>query len=273
MRVLITGANGFLGRAVAAGSRDGASTIALVRTKTSVANPLFDIVYDSVDELIAEVAHVDAVLHLAACIPANRASAPQELISVNVDLPRRLIHAYPTARHVHASSVSVFGAPHHLPLTMASAPNNTDPYGLSKLAAEKLIEASPRHAIIRFSSIIGVNMKPGTFIPSAVAGARAGHIRLFGNGDRLQNYIDVEDAAVMCWKAIERTDSFATLGIGTRSYTNNEIAELLAHITNASIIRKGIDPSPSYSYELGNSVNLGPTKIAIEQTLKKMIQA
>lgn len=271
--LLITGAKGFLARAVVDVVSQMYSNwclIALVRPGT-VTLSHFDAVYESVSKLISDFDMVDMVMHLAACIPSPLDAAPAELIPTNVGLVEKLIHAYPDARHVLASSVSVFGIPVSLPLTIDSPPHQPNAYGRSKLAAEDLIRRMPKHAVLRFSSLIGVGMKPGSFIPTIVSAARAGIIHLLGNGERLQNYLDIHDAALMCLQAATSQQSFMALGIGERSYSNNEVASFLAELTGASIIREGEDQSPSYVYEVNDGMNLGRSYIKLKESLSEMV--
>ena len=269
--LLITGANGFLARAVVRQMDSGWQLAALVRPGTSAPSHCHT-VCESVDRLIADLDRVDVVMHLAACIPSPPDAAPPELMPVNVGLVEKLTQAYPDARHVLASSVSIFGAPVSLPLTIDSTPHQPNAYGLSKLAAESLVRQMPKHAIIRFSSLIGVGMKRGSFIPTIVSAARAGRIRLLGNGERLQNYLDIDDAALMCIRAASSKKSFIALGIGECSYSNNEVASILAELTGASIVREGNDRSPSYVYEFSDAMDIGQRRASLKESLGKMVQ-
>lgn len=269
--LLITGANGFLARAVVRQMYSDWQLAALVRPGSSVP-PHFHTAHESVEALIADLDHVDVVMHLAACIPSPLDSAPPELIPVNIDLVATLVKKYPFARHVLASSVSVFGVPDSLPLSIDSPQHQPNAYGRSKLAAESLVRQMPKHAVIRFTSLIGNGMKTGSFIPTIVAAARAGEIRLLGNGERLQNYLDIDDAALMCLRAATSKKSFIALGTGERSYSNNEVAGILANLTGASIVRDGEDYSPSYVYEFSDSMDLGQRRVTLEESLGKIVR-
>lgn len=269
--LLITGANGFLARAVARQAFADWQLVALIRPGTSPSSR-FHATYESVENLIADLERVDVVMHLAACIPSSPDAAPPELFPVNRDIVEKLVQAYPDSRHVLASSVSVYGAPISLPLTIYSPPNQPNPYGLSKLAAEKLVCQMPQHAIIRFSSLIGGGMKVGSFIPTIVSAACSGKIHLLGDGERLQNYLDIDDAALMCLRAAITKKSFVALGIGERSYSNNQVASILAELTGASIVREGDDHSPSFVYDFRESIDLKKRHVSLKETLERMVQ-
>ena len=271
-QLLVTGANGFLARAVADRLPCSWQPIALLRPHSRNCHRAYVAFHDSVDALCNAHPDFDAVLHLAAHIPDDLNAQDPQLVQINVDLISRLVQAYPQARHVHASSVSVYGVPKALPLAVTSSFIHPNRYGLSKLAGECIVGQASRHAVIRFSSIIGTGMRTGSFIPSAVEGARMGTIQLRGDGNRQQNYVDVRDAAHMCLRALEDNGNFTTLGVGTRSHSNLDIAELLASMTGASIVHEGSDANPSLLYTIKDAMNLGPCEFEIQDTLADMVR-
>lgn len=270
--VLVTGANGFLACAVARRLPAGWTTIALIRAGSAPPAGPYGRVYASAEALLADVPKLDVVLHLAARIPNQLEPRPGDLNVVNLELPARLADAYPAARHVLASSVSIYGVPLELPITVDTPPRQACAYGQSKQAAEQRLQNLPHRAIIRFSSIIGPRMKGGSFIPAAVEAARKGRITLFGSGQRRQNYVDVEDAADMCLQAMCSPVNFLSLGVSARSYSNRQVAELLAQLTGASVVCEGHDNSPSYDYASPTPDWLAPARIALPETLKRMLE-
>ncbi len=268
--VLVTGPNGFLANEVCKQLVPDFKVIGLTRENTKCATTV-EASYDRVNILAESVPSVDIVMHLAACIPKPIDASFPEIDSTNVGLVDRLVATYPNARHILASSVAVYGTPRSLPISLGCAAVDPTHYGVSKLKAESVVKMAKSHAIIRFSSIIGVGMKPETFIPKIVISAKAGAIRLIGDGRRLQNYIDVRDAAAMCISAIDYENSFVALGIGDRSHSNEDIAKILSRLTGAKISYEGIDQSPSFLYDDTNSAPIGRPRISIEETLDDMV--
>jgi UDP-glucose 4-epimerase len=245
--------------------------VGLVRAGATATPPGYARVHASVDEL--DGAAPDVVLHLAARIPDRADPEPADLHAVNVGLVDDLLRRFPAARHVLASSVSVYGRPEALPLTVASPARADAAYGASKLEAEHRVGAAERNAILRFSSLIGPGMKQGSFVPTAVAGARNGVIRLHGDGRRLQDYLDIDDAAAMCVQAADADDNFLALGVSGRAHSNLEVARLLADLTGAAIEHVGTDPSPSFAYDLAGSRPLGVAPRPLRDTLARMLAA
>lgn len=271
--VLITGANGFLARSVAALAPTSWRLAGLVRPGSGTAHRVTALQahYDSVDALIEGESRVDAVLHLAACIPRDLHQFDPRLAEVNVELPARLLREFPNARHVLASSVSVLASGTRLPLEVSSPTIPQTPYGWSKLAAENLVRMARSHAVLRLSSIIGAGMRPNSFVPTALIAARSGRIVVFGDGSRLQDYIDVRDAARMCIAATQREDNMVTLAVSGRSYSNAHVARELARLTGARIEFAGEDASASFAYTQAGAVDLGPCQHSLRETLEDMV--
>ena len=268
--VLVTGANGGLARACRDRLMDSHVAVGLVRPGTGASASRWTRLSDDPAELLATTPRVDAVLHLAARIPAT-GEHPADLLAANVDLVSALVQALPAARHVLASSVSVYGLPGGTALRIDTPAAPVSPYGWSKLAAECLVRQCRRHAVIRFSSLIGAGGRPGTFVPHIVAAARGGSITLHGDGSRQQNYVDLDDAAAMCLRALELDANFVALGVAERSHSNAEVAAMLARLTGACVRHAGTDDSASWVYDRRGSVDLGPCRIPLETTLRNML--
>lgn len=272
--ILITGAHGFLARSIVSQAPPHWRMVGLLRPGGGAASPgdeRLEHRYDALDALHESGLAPDAVLHLAACIPRDMRQLDPRLLADNVELPACLVRRYPRARHVLASSISVYAASTVLPVSIETPAQPTTPYGWSKLAAESVARMADRHAVLRLSSIIGPGMREGSFIPSAVAAAKAGRVTLHGDGSRLQDYIDVRDAARMCIAAVERTDNFVTLGVSGRSQSNADVAAILARLTGAGIGFAGMDHSPSFTCTLAGAVELGPCAHALDETLAGMV--
>jgi UDP-glucose 4-epimerase len=253
-RILITGANGFLGSHVAKHLQRGHHVVGLVRQRHALLPSEFTDVYTDVDELVRHEPAFDEVYHLASFVPSGKDNTAQgAYIDSNVLLTAALVKRYWSARFVFSSSVSVYGVPVSNPLHVTSPFNNPGLYGLSKLAGEAIVMNHPNYAIVRFSSIVGPGMKPHTFIPQLVKQARSGVMKIFGDGSRKQNYIDVRDAAALLWQCGQGTDPIVTLGVALKSYTNLEVAQILAEKTSSKIEFEGEDNSPSFVYDVGDT--------------------
>ena len=270
MRLLITGANGFLARALQPLLPRAWSVAGLARSAQGT--DVYPLTYRDPAQLLRRENHFDGVMHFAAQI-RDAGTGPACYLPANLDLCSTLVQALPRARHVLASSVSVFGPPDGLPVSMATPCRPTHPYGLSKLAGECVVRTAASHAILRFSSLLGRGMHPDTFVPRIIADARTtGQITLLGTGERLQNYLDVRDAAALCLQVLGMADNVATLGIGPRSWSNREIAGHIAKRLDARIVLSGSDASPSYVYTRTDGIELGENARPMDETLDWLVE-
>lgn len=149
-RVLVTGANGFVGRAACLRLRaDGLAVVAAIRQPDGSigAVPVGDI--DGDTDWTSALADVHSVLHLAARVHVmNERSADPlaEFRRVNVQGTLRLAQQAVQAgvkRLVYVSSVKVNGEQTEpgRPFTATNVPAPVDPYGISKFEAEQGLRA------------------------------------------------------------------------------------------------------------------------------------
>ena len=211
MRVLVTGASGFLGRFVCEELRGrGHDVTALVRRAGSepagcsvAAGDLGDA--DSLARAVRE-AEPGCVVHLAAEIASQR--DPRKIAEVNVEGTRRLIEACRAAgepRLVFASTVVTGEADgaeldEETPLPVETA------YGRSKQEGERLVaESGLDHVVIRPSHVYGPG---GWFEEEFVKRLRQpGRFAVIGRGDNWWDVVRVEDVATAFADAAERAPS------------------------------------------------------------------
>lgn len=139
MRVLVTGARGFIGKNLTVRLREQAATEVLEFARG-----------DSVDSLVALVASADAVVHLAG---ENRPQDPADFERGNADLTVALCEA-------------IRRGDRPVPLILASSAQAAldNPYGMSKRAAEAAVEslaaAGNPAAIYRLPGVFGKWCRP-----------------------------------------------------------------------------------------------------------------
>jgi dTDP-4-dehydrorhamnose reductase len=149
-RVLVTGLQGTVGRALAA--RLGRASIAVVgwdRGAVSIDR------YHAMDAFVAEVAP-DALVHLAiASSPTGRSN---EAWLVNYEWPSELawICRQRGVRFVHASTAMVFSGSARGPFTLDSVPDAAEGYGHEKRMAEaRVFHQNPDATVVRLGWQIG----------------------------------------------------------------------------------------------------------------------
>lgn len=180
MRVLVTGAGGFIGGVVArhlAGI--GHQVIANVHRRAPITMPGLpgiELWPGDMREAAGWDLVFDALVHCAAALP-SRIADPDLLFAINVEGVRALLtcaRRCGAGRVVNLSSMSVYG-PISVPVVNESTPCRPgDAYGRGKLAAEGLVgdwaaESPGRHAVsLRLPGVVGAGSHDN-FLSSVVA--------------------------------------------------------------------------------------------------------
>lgn len=255
MRVLVTGAGGYVGRAVVAAlSAADHDTVAMVhRSGTDLPAGTELRVADLLDResLEAAVAGVDAVCHLAALTRVRESwEQPLRYFETNMVGTLNLLAAMESRgvdQLVFASTGAIYGSPERQPMTEDLPDDAPHPYGASKLAAELAIEAQARSgrlgaAILRVFGVAGGADPDASRIVPRVIGTAAGdfpNVTVNGDGSAMRDLLHVDDAAQAFVAALGRCPKVGETrryNIGTGVGTS--VADVIAaaeHITGRQI--------------------------------------
>ena len=162
MKIAVTGANGFVGQAVVAAiARLGGNAVPLVRSASDMqhARVIGDFADSPVDETI--LAGVDILIHLAARTHVVNDTSVDPLAAyrhTNVSGTQNLLDAAIAAgvsRFVYMSSIKAMGERTQVsqPMSPDTPPQPEDPYGVSKLEAEALVQERCNRAGIGWTII------------------------------------------------------------------------------------------------------------------------
>lgn len=241
MRLLITGATGFVGSHVVEElARRGLEARALVR-RTSAVDLLErwgveraegDIT--DPDSLRRAVAGTDAVLHLAA---ATRALGPRGFRRVNAEGTRNVVEAAAGAddghgrprRLVYLSSLAAVGPSRERPVTPDDDPRPISAYGRSKLEGERaVLDADERvsAAIIRAPAVYGPRDRD--LLPFFRL-ASMGILPVIGDGGRQVQLVHARDLAGALVSAAAGSDARGIFHVAEPSaYTWEEVLSRMA---------------------------------------------
>ncbi|UFU01698.1 NAD-dependent epimerase/dehydratase family protein [Ruania suaedae] len=249
MRVLVTGASGFLGRAVAARIARGGHEVTTLQRRPSGAAGVGDLLGTVTDANVVRraVEGQDAVVHLAAKV--SLAGDPAEFTRVNVEGTRLLLETARAAgvrRFVQVSSPSVAHVGRSL---VGAGAEPADPertlghYARTKAAAELLALSydSPGLAVLAVRPHLVWGPGDPQLVGRIVDRARRGRLPLLDEGAALIDSTYIDNAADAMLAALER----AEVARG-RAYvvTNGEprpVGELLGGMCRAAGV-----PAPSW---------------------------
>jgi len=206
VRILVTGADGFLGKSVVRKLRESyGEVIPLTRRIYGVAEHVLCDLGNPADIMsLLEKTRPDCIVNLAARADFS-IGVMKELYTVNALCPS-IFADYCQKQKAHlvqASGTIVLGFHNQYYNVDTLEIPDTD-YGVSKLLAEKMIKASGcSAAIIRFGGIFGANGPEHLGINKAIMRSKSGYLpKVVASGAAKRNYIYVEDAASMIEKCI-----------------------------------------------------------------------
>jgi dTDP-glucose 4,6-dehydratase len=259
MRVLITGAAGFLGshltdRFLA----EGHEVVGLDNFITGhpdnlahlIANPKFELIRHDISTFTYVPGRFDGVLHLASLAsPVDYLNFPIETLKVGSTgtLNTLGIAKANNARFFLASTSEVYGDPAVHP-QVESYWGNVNPigprscYDESKRFAEALTMAYHReHAldtrIVRIFNTYGPRMQPhdGRVVTNFIVQALTGEpITLYGDGNQTRSFCYVDDEIEGIFRLFMKGDSLPTNIGNPVEFTMRELADLVVEITGSS---------------------------------------
>lgn len=249
--VLVTGAGGFLGRAVVRGLLDaGYAVLGTGRRFSENLKPIGDefserFRFQDVPESGFETEIFSgktfaSVVHLASFVPTsaggNTWANLRQIQRGTHDYTLSLLDAVAgrTAHLVFASSVTVYGKSRSGVFRETDAPEPTDPYGLFKLAGEglcRLFAANEKIpcALLRPTQLYGPGEPHGLFFQKFfIPAARRGEaLRLVKGGREAKDLLWIDDAARVFVAAVQRRAEGVFNVSSGAGVTVREIAEAI----------------------------------------------
>ena len=241
MRVLVTGANGFIGQHVMTALEDAgheAMGLDLIRGLRGAVGFVGDIT-----QPLVAIPELDAVIHLAALShPRQCDENPSKAFDINVQGTHNVLKmalASGAKKVVFSSSAHVYDIPPRYMPTDELHPlrlNNT--YTTTKLLGEQLCHLfyenhGLSYTTLRLFNAYGPGQAPGYFIPDMIVKAQADAFELHG-ANTTKDWVYVEDVARAFVLALE-SPFVGEINIGTGVETNlGFIASTIANIEGVS---------------------------------------
>jgi UDP-glucuronate 4-epimerase len=259
MRALVTGAAGFIGSQLSARLlADGHDVTGLdaftpyydLESKRANLQPLLQhpgfglVEADLRTADLQPFTAVDVVFHLAAQ-PGVRTSWGEpfaDYLGHNTLATQRLLEAsramVTPPRFVLASSSSIYGEAERHPTSEDLKPRPVSPYGVTKLAAEQLLEAYAANfgvegVALRFFTVYGPGQRPDMAFHRFIEAALQGRpITVYGDGEQRRDVTHVADAVRATVLAMRAPAGNAVVNVGGgRPVTVNHALELIGQVT------------------------------------------
>lgn len=241
MRILVTGAAGFLGGHVARHLAAAGHEVRGFDNAPSSDNSYASLIGDLVDtESVASAAQgVEAICHLGAIGDVYLAAEqPQLAAAVNVTGSSNVAVAAVKvgAKVVYASTWEVYGEPEYQPIDEDHPVNPDHPYNITKLAGEQLLLAADRLqgapvTALRLGTAYGSGLRPNSVFRIFIDRARAGEpITIQGDGSQGRQFTYAGDIASAFELACRSEDHGIAINIVAPETTSiKELAELVVH--------------------------------------------
>jgi len=231
MKILVTGAKGFLGQAVAAELQArGHAVTALTRQDADVRDSA---------AMQAACAHMDTIFHIAGNIRTPATDLPALHHQVNLGGTINLLagaSVQGVRRFVYVSTCEVYGALPGEQVAEAASKMPANAYAESKWLAEQACGAMAGRlltvTILRPSYILGKGMYSGRLLPRLVDMALAGKVTMKASGGN--DYVHVQDVAegVVTLGTREQPAPLEAFNLGSGRFTlTRELFQIVQELT------------------------------------------
>jgi UDP-glucose 4-epimerase len=258
-RILVTGASGFIGSRLVKALLDCEAEVVslidwqstLTRIEPLLNNPRHNVVRcnftdaDFMEECRQKLGHIDLLAHLGIRMPRSDSFFERVIEDINLNiLPTiKLVDSLADSLEglCFASSVSVYGRPHTLPLREDSIPFPNSSYGATKLAIENYLSAYGRATdlpvtILRYSTVYGPGELGHRAIPNFMKSLAEGQPPLvYGDGSETRDYVFIDDVVEATIKALVKRPSRVLLIGSGQSHSTIHIAREVIRLWSADI--------------------------------------
>jgi UDP-glucuronate 4-epimerase len=231
MRYLVTGAAGFIGSHLADALGAAGHDVVGLDCLNDYYDPAlkeenasgFELLRLDLAEDTLDFSGFDGVFHLAGQPGARSFGDVFPLyLRRNVLATQRVFEAAAAAgtRIVFSSSSSIYGDAERYPTPEETPPRPLSPYGITKLACERLADAYRRSfgldvVVLRYFTVYGPRQRPDMLFARVIAAlASGGTFDVYGSGEQSRSFTYVGDAVEATTAAMERAPAGTTYNVG-----------------------------------------------------------
>jgi len=153
---------------------------------------------------------------------------------------------------VYASSSSVYGNQNKFPVSEGAEKNPLNPYGESKLQAEKFAQQYAHDGVkvigLRYFNVFGIgqNSNYAGVIPKFIERLLDNRSPIIeGDGTQVRNFTYIDDVVRANWMAFISSVDHAFLNIATGITTSvNELAKIMINLSDQKLVPEYVDARP-----------------------------
>lgn len=267
MKILITGANGFIGKHLVEKLSRVHEIIGVDQNEVEINGqkiwPLDLTQKNALDNFLKDK-QIDCLVHLAAKVPPSFTSPEaQKSYEVNLAMTKNTLEAfkkYAINQYIYASGTSVYGDNIAGEITEETPAQPANPYTKGKYEGEKLAESygtgTQKVAILRIAAPYGSGQSENTLISKFLKKAMVSEdLTIFGSGKRGQDFIFIDDVCEAIKLVIESSITGVFNIASGQTYTVNDLAKLILKVmpeSKSKITLTGDkDPQENYNPQIG----------------------
>lgn len=282
-RILVTGANGFLGRNTSAlFNKKGCQVVGIGHGSWQCNKPEDFGIDEWIEADISDVGlsyvkgEIDCVIHCAGGSSVGASiSQPyiefKRTVDTTVQVLEYIRNVHPTSMLVYPSSAAVYGEKGDLPIGESSEIAPVSPYGMYKRIVENICEYYAVNfdlsiSTVRFFSIYGAGLKKQLLWDACLKfSSNDTAAQFYGTGSETRDWIHVKDAAKLMYLLIDYTDGYQVFngGSGSRTTIRDVLNLLSKELGTSSEFFMGNDNKPGdplhYWADIAKISNLGWT--------------
>ncbi|NIP37521.1 MAG: NAD-dependent epimerase/dehydratase family protein [Candidatus Dadabacteria bacterium] len=263
MKVIVTGAAGFIGSTLSEKLiSEGSSVIGIdsvndnydVKIKKNnlqglLANKNFEFINSNILEIdfSNDYSDIEAIFHQAATAGVRTSWGKnfRDYTENNIMATQYLLESFKNnnlKKFIYASSSSVYGNSDKMPLKISTLTRPVSPYGVTKLAAENLVNTYHANyglpaVSLRYFTVYGPRQRPDMafhiFMKSAI---RDIQIKIYGDGEQIRDFTYVDDVVSANMLALENGISGSIYNVGGGSHISvNEVLKLIEEIAGRNL--------------------------------------